>query len=136
MARAVAATVLEVVACGRNAQNLLDGEVPLEVVDQDGFGPGAIAGGSARVLAEQEAVEHIDVVAHEEVQRDIERVAEADQNGRGGHHLARLVLADGLRAHLRVHALGKRPQGKARSLAGQPKPLSEHPVLPFRVTDG
>ena len=81
---AVAAAVLETVARRRNAENLLDGQIPLEVVDQDGFGSGTVAGGSARVLAEHEAVEDVDPVTHEEVQRDIERLAEADQNSRRG----------------------------------------------------
>ena len=44
------------------------------------FGPGARGGGSARVLTEFEAVECLDLSAHQEVQRDIERPAETDQN--------------------------------------------------------
>ena len=133
---AVAVAVLEAVARRRDAENLLDGQISLEVVDQDGFGPGAVAAGSARVLAEHEAVEDLDLGAHEEVQRDIERLAEADQNGRRRHHLARLVLADRLRADPRIHPLGKRPQGEACSLPGEPKSLSEHEVVPFRVVYG
>ena len=117
---AVVPAAFKSVARGRNAEDLFDGQISLEVVDQHGFGLGAIPDGGAGVLTELDAVEDLDLGTHEEVQRDVESLPETDQDGRRWHHLPRLVLADGLSGDLRIHLLGQRPQGKASAFAGEP----------------
>ena len=88
---------------------MLDRQIALQAVHHDRFGPGAIAGRSAGMLAELNRVERLDLRAHQEIQRDVESLSEADQYGRGGQHLARLVLADRLSGHLRTHRVRERP---------------------------
>ena len=80
---------LDPLGAGVQVEDLFDSEVALQVVDEDRLGPRAVAGGSRGVLAELEALEGLDLGAHEEVQGDVEGLGEGDENGRRRQHLAR-----------------------------------------------
>ena len=87
--------------------NVLDGQVVLESVDHYGFRPCAIARGSAGALSELDPVELLDQSTHEEVEGYVESLAESNQHCGRRHHLARLVLADGLSGDLGGGASGE-----------------------------
>ena len=76
--------------------------------------------------SELDRVERLDLRAHQEVQRDVKSLPETDQYGRGGQHLARLVLADRLCGHLRTHRVRELPHRKSCPLPGEPESLSKH----------
>ena len=65
---AVVAPTLYPVDGGRHVEDVLDRQVTLQAVNHDRFGLGAVARRCARALAELNAVEPLDLCAHEKIQ--------------------------------------------------------------------
>jgi hypothetical protein len=66
---------------------------------------------SRRVFADLKGLGHLHLHPEQEVERDAERLPEANQHGRGRHHLVHLAFADRLRRDARAHAIRQRLHG-------------------------
>ena len=114
---AVGGKFVEPIDLGRDAEDVLDCQVAFKVVDDDRFRECAVARGSRGVLAELQAVERLDLGAHQEVEGYLEGLGEPDEDGGGRHHPAGFVLADGLGGY-RGGDLGRKGlHGKAHAFA-------------------
>ena len=112
------------------AEDVLDGEIALEVRQHRGLHPRLGALARERVLAELEILEHEVGVAEQVVHGAVQRVREGEEHAAARHGLVALVLADGLRRDAVADRRGEAPQREPGGRARQLEPFSDHSFPP------